>query len=847
MSNKSKIIAAAQKYAGKGNFEKAIAEYQKVLKLDPHDIRTWLKMGDLYTRMGARSEATDTYLKVAEQYRRSGFHLKAVAVYKQILKLDPLLTDVYELLGDAYLSLGLTSEALIQFEQLADIAARQNKPHIVVDTLQKILELDPNNISTRLRVAEQLSAAGEGAGAVAQFRHACEQLKNLNRIDDYLKVAERLLYHDPRQLDIARDVAQIYLERNEAKRALSKLQICFNANRKDILTLEMLAAAFSLLQQPQKAISVYTELMNIAIETNNIAQKHGYAKSILKLDPNHRVARRELGSNAAPPVSDGYTAPKSQTPSGPEAVVGKLLDEANVLVKYGLVERATEHFDKIFTIDFYNLEAREKFKDVLLDSGNIEGAKEQLFILVNAFIEAQPEGAVYYLHEILRIDPMSRRARQILSDIGGVIPEGLPEIIDDDADNSGLLVVENLEVGVNDSVDTDEAEDVRDSAEGFDIDIRDLPYVDDANLVIDEDSQLEILPSEDDEPLAVAPAAPMAPGVPRPSLVKGKNLPKPPVPSRPPMPPLKQGNQPSFIPPAPRPSSVVPPPPGRTQQKPLPKDAAEKKQGNEDETRPVQQITDDESNFVEVTAARRTIDSLATTTPATVIDIDEDLEEIEFFLEQGLVAEARTIYSDLIAQYPDEARLIALAPNFAAAKDGSDGDEFESEVIEADSGAPLDMAELSSDLNLDDDDTQGDVAVDTVFTKFKEGVEQQISKSDYNTHFDLGQAYKEMGLWDDAIGEFKIAAEHPERAGTAELMVGMCHLGAGRFEEAIATFDNARTLPGQTESENLALLYEKAKVYELMEQFTDALVIYREILNVDPGFADVVDRIGALE
>ena len=844
MSNKSKIITTAQKYAGKGNFEKAIAEYQKVLKLDPHDIRTWLKMGDLYTRMGARGEATDTYLKVAEQYRRSGFHLKAVAVYKQILKLDPLLTDVYELLGDAYLSLGLTSEALIQFEQLADIAARQKKPHVVVETLRKILELDPNNISTRLRVAEQLSSVGQNADAVTQFNAACEQLKNQGRIDDYLKVAERLLYHDSTQLDIAREVAQIYLERNEPKRALSKLQLCFNANRKDILTLEMLAAAFGMLQQPQKAISVYTELMNIAIETNNIAQKHGYAKSILKLDPTHKVARRELGSNAAPSVAAGYMAPKTQAPSGPETMVAKLLDEAGVLVKYGLVERATEHFDKIFTIDFYNLEARERFKDVLLESGNTEGAKEQLFILVDAFIEAQPEGAVYYLHEILRIDPFSRRARKILNDIGGVIPDGLPELPDlsDESqmsgENSGLIEVEQ-------NVNITENSEVRDSDIDLGIDIQELPYVDDANLVVDDGSQIDIIPDKEKSVVPPPPNPPMAPGLPRPSLVKGKGAPNPPFPGTASSKPLAGPSR--KPPPPPKPASIAPAPPSKLVTKDIPAPAASvaaKRTGNEDQTRPVPQITGEDVSLADVP-----LDSLSATAPGVAVaDIEEELEEIGFFIEQGLMDEARGIYDDLIALYPDDERLLEIGTQLDETRDVSEFEDLDAEIVEADADGPLNMDELSNDLNLDDvGGTQGEVAVDTVFTKFKEGVEEQISKSDYSTHFDLGQAYKEMGLWDDAIGEFKIAAEHPERAGTAELMVGMCHIGAGRFNDAIDTFDKARKLPGQSESEKLALLYEKAKVYELMEQYQDALVIYRDILNVDPGFADVVDRIGALE
>ncbi|MBN2528394.1 MAG: tetratricopeptide repeat protein [Deltaproteobacteria bacterium] len=835
MSNKSKIIAAAQKYAGKGNFEKAVAEYQKVLKIDPNDIRTWLKMGDLYTRMGARGEATDTYLKVAEQYRRSGFHLKAVAVYKQILKLDPLLTDVYELLGDAYLSLGLTSEALIQFEQLADIAARQNKPHILADTLGKILELDPNNISTRLRVAEQLSSVGEIRNAVMQFKTSCEQLKAQGRIDDYLKVAERLLYHDNTQIDIAREVAQRYLERQEPKRALAKLQVCFNANRRDVLTLEMLAAAFNMLKQPQKAISVYTELMNIAIEQNNIVQKHGYAKSILKLDPNHRVARRELGSNAAPSVTDMDEAQESELPSGPEAIVARLLDEADVLIKYGLVERATEHFDKIFAVDFYNLEARERFKDVLLENGNLEGAKEQLFILVDAFTESQPEGAVYYLHQILEIDPMSRRARNTLLDIGGVMPPGLPELPEEgDADeHSGLLVMEPVDMDAVPSADETA------SAGEFDISIADLPYVDDANLIL-EDSQIDIEPldeaAEESEATATTPSLPP----PSPADVVTPSLPPP---SMPPAPPDMKSSTP---PPLPRPPSIAPATRPRPPAQEVVVRPSQLSTGNEDETRPVPQITDGTDTIPPEM-------NLDHTAPQEMeADIDEELEEIEFFLEQGLVDEARGIYADLIATYPRDTRLLTLSSRFVEAKDISETGVLDDDLVVGEGDEPSTMEEisqeLSSDLNLDEIAArQGEVAVDTVFSKFKEGVKKQISKSDYNTHFDLGQAYKEMGLWDDAIGEFKIASEDPERAATSELMVGMCHLGAGRFEEALETFEMALQLPNMTESEKLALLYEKAKVFELMELFEDALVIYRDILNVDPGFADVVDRIDMLE
>ena len=99
--NKNKVMEAAQKFVEKGQIDKAIKEYLKVVQEDPKDVRVWLKIGDLYAKKGAKAEATETYMKVAQFYGEQGFYLKAVAVYKQILKIEPRLIDVNLKLADA--------------------------------------------------------------------------------------------------------------------------------------------------------------------------------------------------------------------------------------------------------------------------------------------------------------------------------------------------------------------------------------------------------------------------------------------------------------------------------------------------------------------------------------------------------------------------------------------------------------------------------------------------------------------------------------------------------------------------------------------------------------------------
>ena len=61
--NKEKVMDAARKFVDKGQIDKAVKEYLRIVNEDPKDVRVWLKIGDLYAKKGAKQEATDTYLK----------------------------------------------------------------------------------------------------------------------------------------------------------------------------------------------------------------------------------------------------------------------------------------------------------------------------------------------------------------------------------------------------------------------------------------------------------------------------------------------------------------------------------------------------------------------------------------------------------------------------------------------------------------------------------------------------------------------------------------------------------------------------------------------------------------
>jgi len=247
---------------------------------------------------------------------------------------------------------------------------------------------------------------------------------------------------------------------------------------------------------------------------------------------------------------------------------------------------------------------------------------------------------------------------------------------------------------------------------------------------------------------------------------------------------------------------------------------------------------------------------------ADLPDLSSEIEEMEFFISQDLLDEARGILEDLLAGHADDPRLkrfvdtlMAPAPPPAPAPTP----ETTSDVIVLDDDETadddlLDFDQLADDLDqlVDDfaaEETAPDqeaVEFEEVFAKFKAGVESQVSATDFATHYDLGLAYKEMGLYDDAIAEFELARGDPGRRAQVAIMIGISHAGSGRMDEAVAVLTEGLGLPDLTADEILALKYELAKTHEIRGEVDRALGFYNEVLLEDPGFADVVERIDAL-
>ncbi|MCB9610303.1 MAG: hypothetical protein H6716_27190 [Polyangiaceae bacterium] len=296
----TRALETSQQLVKDSKPEKAISRYRALVDAHPPVEGPLVKLRNLFTKSDERSKAIATHVRLARRYADQGAFENAVAVYNQILELDASDIDTRFKLALMYEHLELVEDALFTYEMVATSYALAGQFEQATDPVGRMASLDPENVAVRIKYAEALSKVNRIEDAANEFAASAELLRSWGRMDDYIKVAERLLFHR-RDVALAREVAELYLERNDAKRALSKLQVCFQANPKDVTTLELLARAFHMLGQSPKAISVYREIARIYDETKRPEERSRNLRKILELDPNDAEAQTALGIAPAQP------------------------------------------------------------------------------------------------------------------------------------------------------------------------------------------------------------------------------------------------------------------------------------------------------------------------------------------------------------------------------------------------------------------------------------------------------------------------------------------------------------------------------------------------------------------
>jgi tetratricopeptide (TPR) repeat protein len=146
-----------------------------------------------------------------------------------------------------------------------------------------------------------------------------------------------------------------------------------------------------------------------------------------------------------------------------------------------------------------------------------------------------------------------------------------------------------------------------------------------------------------------------------------------------------------------------------------------------------------------------------------------------------------------------------------------------------------------------------DAGLAELFDEFRVAEEEDSGKEDFETHYNMGTAYKEMDLIDEAIQEFQTSVSLVKPSdGTSRFlqccnMLGHCFMQKGMPEAAVLWFKKGLAAPGHSEDEYQALRYELASAYEAMGDLVNARQFYTEVYGVDVSYREVAEKLAELK
>jgi tetratricopeptide (TPR) repeat protein len=205
-----------------------------------------------------------------------------------------------------------------------------------------------------------------------------------------------------------------------------------------------------------------------------------------------------------------------------------------------------------------------------------------------------------------------------------------------------------------------------------------------------------------------------------------------------------------------------------------------------------------------------------------------DLEQVDFFLEQGLVEDAGNLLVDLEQRYLPSPLIDERRERLRALEES------------AGLGA-VPSAEAGSAV-----DTSGQSPYATGPGITPKAMVTGGGEMDLAAHRDLGIGYKDMGLFDAAIGEFSQLMRDPKQEVFALSMIGECHESKGALGDAVAFYKKALNRPSISDVEATQLYFQLGSVFQTMGETNEALYFFEKVLKRDNGFRDVRRRVAEL-
>jgi len=857
---REKVIRSAERYVSKGKLEAAINEYRKVLAENPTDANTLNRVGDLYARIERYDEAVKLFSQIAEQYTRDGFLVKAIAIYKKIIKLDPTTLPVYEKLAELYHRQGLLNEARTQYQVLADYYHRHDNPASAITIYQKMVEVDALNPALHLRLAELYESQQLHEKAVREYSALAQMLIDNDSVDEAGQVYIRAVEINPQNLALVRDVvvglrdgghldtAAKVLERaeelNPEAGSIGRLLRADGAAGAAATSEPVAEEAVAAEQAPEVAPLPLPEL-----DPEPAISNQGWAapepedtadSGIFVLDLNDDEVPDSLVQPPADllPAADPGTAEELElelegfgssqvldlddTLSDPEPEVSFELDpEADetslTLDPIPLLDESDS------TVPAPGAFAAAPSEEVPATGDEIEWSLEELADLEVpdvavvadspvAFELSDPELAEDAVVGDSGDGSPAQRQEDLLAEAQVFAKYGLlekaqgrlAELLATAPDHLGglaLLATVELEAGAHEGVLLHASEVARLAAERGEVEAWD-------------ELRGKLLAAGyrfDQDQLVGGPRPAVDEGDRIAALLEDLDIEAPPTANDSQV--ILVGALPAFDLPddddpiAPSRASTAP----SAEPEVLPVAKPEGQLFSLADELDLEQIDDElEANLGEQVAAAEAIEHI------------DPLDEtgLSWLDDTGGESAQQTASEESLFEEEDD--FFDLAAELER--------ELTEDQVQAGRGVP--QAEEQS--------------LEEIIEGFKRGVAENLSEQDYDTHFNLGIAYREMGLVDEAIGEFQLASKNERYLVECSSLLASCFLEKGLTDLAMKWYRKGLDSPAIGQDETLGLLYDMGNSYVSLGDGESAYRTFIEIFGINSTYRDITERLEAL-
>lgn len=900
----------ADSFAADGFANKAIAIFKKINRLAPDRVQVFERLADLYIQQGLVVEAKDQLTVLADWYLKNNDLDNAVQIQRKLIQIDPehhmghlrladLLfrkgageeaIDVYQRLGTMLLERGKVEEA----ERLYRHALEQNPPsgEFLLPVCEALVDAGKLTVAREFMIEAQKRSPGSTAVGILDLKIALATGESSAALDR----AQALLETHPddgevvclagrahlgvgevdRGRDLLLPIANRRLDGGDHSGAQEVFRWLVKALPTDRGVLKLGVRAFSPTDDKDMVFTLKAGLADSFFQDGEHDDARRVYADLIREDPGNKLFQDRLrdlgvdvgdaGQGAVAPTATGAEPPAAPAPApvtdvpaedvleidadefevieveSPDEILGseeivahvvsedlvetpgfdplERLAEANVFAKYGLVDKALNHLETIIHFFPENHEVREKLVSLALEADRTDLAAREVGPLVETYKAQGDRAAMEKLECALPglFGPGADLQSVEVDDVGteelvqaGNIEEYELEVleIDDGLDFSEMSLVSDSEaaaapVEVSEGIEAIELEEI-------DLDSFEVREPETVENGIEFESCGEVEPSTgggDESAIDILGPQGAVVAAPTHSTAAMDILGD-----------LEQ--------------AVL----GRglSDDAPIPAPEADVPTGGPSVGGILDQTTDQ-----------------VTGPPAA------DLRQMDSFLEHSLFEDAIRLLRRLEAEHPEslevaERRLELKAKGFLLEKVPQVG-EASADLFVDEEEAYVDLAaELEEEMAAEEAIVEraagpgdGEVALEDVFREFQKGVAEQLSEEDADTHFNLGIAYKEMGLLPEAIREFQIASKDPEFYVECCSMVGVCYVEQGMWDQAAAWYQRALEAPELAAETKVALKYELANCLEGSGDLGGAAQFFEEIMLEYPDFRDVSSRVDGL-